>query len=89
MHVSIEFIFSIAVKVVPRSIKHGNIHDCEHKVPLEIPHDPLPVSQQLDVTYTYSVTFIVSIRIMNLRILDLLSIWLRFFLGKQYNQMVI
>ncbi|XP_034184596.1 transmembrane 9 superfamily protein member 2 isoform X1 [Osmia lignaria lignaria] len=48
----------ISVKVVPRSIKHGNIPDCESKKPLEIPHDPLPVGKELGVTYTYSVTFV-------------------------------
>ncbi|CAK9821413.1 Transmembrane 9 superfamily member 2 [Anthophora retusa] len=48
----------ISVKVVPRSIKHGNIADCDHKGALEIPHEALPDGQQLVITYTYSVTFV-------------------------------
>ncbi|XP_076749997.1 transmembrane 9 superfamily protein member 2 isoform X1 [Xylocopa sonorina] len=48
----------ISVKVVPRSIKHGNTHDCEGKEPLEIPYDALPLGEQLDIMYTYSVTYV-------------------------------
>lgn len=55
--------------MVPRSIKHGNIPDCENKAPLDIPHDPLSAGQQLLVTYTYSVTYIVSININKLKII--------------------
>ncbi|OAD56403.1 Transmembrane 9 superfamily member 2 [Eufriesea mexicana] len=47
----------ISVKVVPRSIKHGNTPDCELKAPLEIPHEALATGRQLLITYTYSVTF--------------------------------
>ncbi|XP_076645758.1 transmembrane 9 superfamily protein member 2 [Halictus rubicundus] len=47
----------ISVKVIPRSIKHGNTPNCDSKEPLEIPYDPLPNGQVLPVTYTYSVTF--------------------------------
>lgn len=46
--------------MVPRSIKHENAIDCDSKVPLEISRDPLPVGQELKVTYTYSVTYTVS-----------------------------
>ncbi|XP_012134671.1 transmembrane 9 superfamily protein member 2 isoform X2 [Megachile rotundata] len=52
----------IAVKVVPRSIDHSKIDhgktlNCDSKIPLEIPHDPLPNGKELTVKYTYSVTF--------------------------------
>lgn len=52
----------IAVKVVPRSIdhsksEHGKTLNCDSKIPLEIPHDPLPNGKELTVKYTYSVTF--------------------------------
>lgn len=59
----IYFFFLIAVKVVPRSIKHtpGRTPDCEYKVPLEIPHGALPSGQELSVIYTYSVTYTVSV----------------------------
>ncbi|XP_050479243.1 transmembrane 9 superfamily member 2 isoform X2 [Bombus huntii] len=48
----------ISVKVVPRSIKHGTVVNCEHKEALDIPHSPLSVGKNLDITYTYSVTYI-------------------------------
>ncbi|XP_076630033.1 transmembrane 9 superfamily protein member 2 isoform X2 [Colletes latitarsis] len=48
----------ISVKVVPRSIKHSGGTNCDSKTLLDIPHDPLPVDEELDVTYTYSVTFV-------------------------------
>lgn len=47
----------ISVKVVPRSIKHGNTPDCESKVPLDIPMEPLAPGHPLNIVYTYSVTF--------------------------------
>lgn len=47
--------------MVPRSIKHGTVVNCDHKEALDIPHSPLPVGKNLDITYTYSVTYIVSI----------------------------
>lgn len=46
----------ISVKVVPRSIKHENTPDCERKEPLMIPNEPL--SEPLEIIYTYSVTYI-------------------------------
>ncbi|KAG7209377.1 hypothetical protein KM043_015477 [Ampulex compressa] len=48
----------ISVKVVPRSIKHNSVPDCESKVPLELPYDDLPKGQKLVITYTYSVKFV-------------------------------
>ncbi|XP_068973669.1 transmembrane 9 superfamily member 2 isoform X2 [Bombus flavifrons] len=48
----------ISVKVVPRSIKHGTVVNCDHKEALDIPHSPLSVGKNLDITYTYSVTYI-------------------------------
>lgn len=48
----------ISVKVVPRSIKHGTVVSCDHKEALDIPHSPLSVGKNLDITYTYSVTYI-------------------------------
>ena len=48
----------ISGKVVPRSLKHSSVPNCDSKVPLEIPHDPLAAGQSLEITYTYSVTFI-------------------------------
>ncbi|XP_048261250.1 transmembrane 9 superfamily member 2 isoform X2 [Bombus terrestris] len=48
----------ISVKVVPRSIKHGTVVNCDHKEALDIPHSPLSVGKILDITYTYSVTYI-------------------------------
>lgn len=51
----------IAVKVVPRSIKHGTAVNCKNKEALDIPHGPLSVGKNLDIIYTYSVTYIVSI----------------------------
>lgn len=47
--------------MVPRSIKHGTVVNCDHKEALDIPHSPLSVGKILDITYTYSVTYIVSI----------------------------
>ncbi|XP_014233286.1 transmembrane 9 superfamily member 2 isoform X1 [Trichogramma pretiosum] len=51
----------IAIKVTPRSIKHDYNEknpSCGPKMPpLEIPLDPLKVGQELDIVYTYSVTF--------------------------------
>ncbi|XP_043579778.1 transmembrane 9 superfamily member 2 isoform X2 [Bombus pyrosoma] len=48
----------ISVKVVPRSIKHGTVVNCNHKEALDIPHSPLSVGKSLDIIYTYSVTYI-------------------------------
>ncbi|XP_017886178.1 transmembrane 9 superfamily member 2 isoform X2 [Ceratina calcarata] len=48
----------ISVKVVPRSIKHENTPDCERKEPLRIPSEPL--HEKLDITYTYSVTYVLN-----------------------------
>lgn len=56
-------IFLIAGKVVPRSLKHSNGVNCDSKAALEIQHDPLAVGQNLVITYTYSVTFIVSFHV--------------------------
>lgn len=47
----------ISVKVVPRSIKHNSVVNCDSRRPLEIPHDVLPAGEKLYVTYTYSVKF--------------------------------
>ncbi|XP_078041739.1 transmembrane 9 superfamily protein member 2 [Augochlora pura] len=47
----------ISVKVIPRSIKHGTVPNCDSKEPLEIPRESLPNDYVLPVTYTYSVTF--------------------------------
>ncbi|XP_043255737.1 transmembrane 9 superfamily member 2 [Colletes gigas] len=48
----------ISVKVVPRSIKHDVVANCDNKALLDIPHDPLPVDKELEVIYTYSVKFL-------------------------------
>lgn len=50
----------IAVKVVPHSIKHTTIVDCESQIPLEVPSNELPVGETFQVIYTYSVKFVVS-----------------------------
>lgn len=48
----------ISVKVTPRSIKHPSKSlDCTSRQPLEIPHDRLRTGEQLEVTYTYKVTY--------------------------------
>jgi len=54
--------FLIAVKVVPHSIKHtpGPV-DCESQIPLEIPSNELSAGQTFEVTYTYSIKFVVSL----------------------------
>lgn len=54
---------STAVKVVPHSIKHGSTVDCESPTPLEIPSTALPTGQTIQVTYTYSVKFVVGMQI--------------------------
>lgn len=51
--------FFIAAKVVPHSIKHTGTIDCESQIPLEIPANELPAGQTFQVTYTYSVKFVV------------------------------
>lgn len=50
----------ISVKATPASINHRNpdAPDCSNRVPLEIPYKPLPRGETLQITYTYSVTFI-------------------------------
>lgn len=53
--------FLIAVKVVPHSIKHSGTVDCESQIPLELPSNELPVGQTFQVTYTYSIKFVVSL----------------------------
>lgn len=53
-------VFLIAAKVVPHSIKHTGTFDCESQIPLEVPANELPVGQKFEVTYTYSVKFVVS-----------------------------
>lgn len=49
------------MKVVPHSIKHTGTVDCESQIPLEIPSDELSGGQTLQVTYTYSIKFVVSL----------------------------
>lgn len=51
-------VFLTAAKVVPHSIKHTGPVDCESQIPLEIPE--LSSGQTFQVTYTYSVKFVVS-----------------------------
>ncbi|CAG2069013.1 unnamed protein product, partial [Timema podura] len=53
----------ISVKVVPRSIHHKdpNKPDCSGKDPVEIPSGNLKAGEKLNITYTYSITFEVSI----------------------------
>jgi len=50
------------VKVVPRSIKHSDPEklDCSSNDPIEIPSDDL--KENLDIAYTYSVKFVVSVQ---------------------------
>jgi len=50
------------VKVVPHSIKHSNLKkpDCSVKDPMEIPNGDL--KENLDIVYTYSVRFVVSVQ---------------------------
>lgn len=50
----------ISVKVVPSSINHqdANNPDCNNQEPLEIPSNPLPNGQTLNITYSYSLTFV-------------------------------
>lgn len=50
----------IAVKVVPRSIKHTGQIDCESQIPLEITSNEQQSAQTFQVIYTYSVKFVVS-----------------------------
>ncbi|XP_011506080.1 PREDICTED: transmembrane 9 superfamily member 2 [Ceratosolen solmsi marchali] len=47
----------ISIKVTPRSIKHDKNVDCQSKIPLEIPSEPLGQGQKLEIAYTYSVHF--------------------------------
>lgn len=53
-------VFLTAAKVVPHSIKHTAAVDCESQIPLEIPANELSGGQIFQVTYTYSVKFVVS-----------------------------
>ncbi|XP_066587794.1 transmembrane 9 superfamily member 2 [Prorops nasuta] len=49
----------ISVKIVPQSIKHEGSHlDCERKDPMVLPNDDLGPKQNLEIIYTYSVTFV-------------------------------
>ncbi|KAF2898668.1 hypothetical protein ILUMI_07502 [Ignelater luminosus] len=49
----------ISVKVIPRSINHReSTPDCSSQEPLEVPSKPLGKNEKLQITYTYSVTFI-------------------------------
>lgn len=49
----------VSVKVVPRSIQHNDrTHpDCSNSQPLELTFAPIQEGKQLEITYTYSVTF--------------------------------
>lgn len=59
------YVFLIAVKVVPHSIKHTSSvlkdSDCESQIPLEIPANELTSGPPFQVKYTYSVKFVVSL----------------------------
>lgn len=50
------------MKVIPRSIKHSNAEkrDCSVKDPMEIPSGDL--KGDMDIIYTYSVRFVVSVQ---------------------------
>ena len=55
--------FYIAVKVTPRSVNHNdpkNI-DCSFKDPMAIPERRLQPGDKIDITYSYSVKFVVCI----------------------------
>lgn len=50
----------VSVKVIPRSIQHTDREkpDCSNSQPLEIAFAPIQEGKQLEITYTYSVTFV-------------------------------
>lgn len=50
-----------AVKVTPRSVKHTNSKeiDCNFKEPMSIPERKLQLGEKIDITYSYSVKFVV------------------------------
>lgn len=50
----------VSVKVVPRSIQHNDrTHpDCSNSQPLELTFAPIQEGKQLEIAYTYSVTFV-------------------------------
>lgn len=52
----------ISVKVTPSSIRHDNpkAPDCSGTTPIEIPSTALPNGQKIDITYTYSVKFVMN-----------------------------
>jgi transmembrane 9 superfamily member 2/4 len=51
----------VSVKVVPRSINHNKDHpDCSNPQPLELPAAPFPEGKQFEITYTYSVSFVLN-----------------------------
>jgi hypothetical protein len=62
VYIYIYIFFFPAVKVVPHSIKHSNPDkpDCSSKDPMEIPSGNL--KENLDIVYTYSVKFMVSVQ---------------------------
>lgn len=65
-----QFSFLIAVKVIPRSYKHENGPNCNNKKAMDLPYGDLPNNQNLEITYTYSVTFSVSKMFLNYAVIE-------------------
>jgi len=59
---SIINLFIFDLQIIPSSINHGDPEhlDCLSRTPLEIPKSPLPSGRVLNITYSYSVKFVLN-----------------------------